>query len=91
MYDGLYGLLVTSNLQAVACSSSGDASSLDLDLGGGLRSDLREEAAMDLGGHATEARGVLYASETPAEDVAAPVEPVRRLSLGDSELLFVLL
>ena len=68
-----------SNLQAVACSASGDASSLDIDVGGGLRSDLQEEAEIDLRGHAPEAVGVFYASETPAEDVVAPVEAVRRL------------
>ena len=70
---------MTSNLQAVACSSSGDASSLDIDLGGGLRSDVQEEAEIGLGGHAPEAIRVFYSSETPAEDVAAPVEAVRTL------------
>jgi hypothetical protein len=68
---------VTSNLQAVACSASGDVSSLDLDLGGWLRSDLQEDAAIDLERHAPEGVGVLYASKTPAEDISA-LEAVRR-------------
>ena len=74
---------MTPNLQAVACSSSGDASSLDLDLlGGGLRSDLREKAEIGSRTHASEEFSVFYASETPAEGVAAPVEVVRTLALS---------
>jgi hypothetical protein len=85
--------VVTSNLQAVACSSSEDASGLDLDLEGGLRSDLLEEAEIDLGGHAPEGYRVLYASETPAEGLAAPVEAVRtsRILSYFSVLLYVLI